>query len=375
MFSGDNFSSMTKFLQGLVRIPRLFVSLKVSRPFLLYIHGFSTPPEKVLEKAAEYNARADRKYNVIPVIWDTTQFPLAYMDDRKNSAPDASELFAQSFGRLMNLFTIFMRFGPTKCLMCHSMGNYVLQGFGQSHRDIFAPFKHIFMVAPDVREDIFDTAINDYQPSMLESIPRYFRAKINRLRNLNHPGTNFDALANPGKDVAAMAHSKVHVLWRPDDTALFFRRLAHKNLRKLNRFRRNVGARLHLFLLGDDDDDDDNNGVEEPPHPPKKGLRKLGGVFKKLFRRLRRRSRIGRRVRRASRAVARTVWGTQRPVISENPPTSALGANGDRQGQIHEGLKDKVLFENCAEYNCRDPLGHNYQWSEKAIEYYESVLK
>ena len=347
------------------------VGLKVNRPFLLYVHGFTVPPETVLKKAAEYNAQTNRTYNVIPVIWDTTQFPLAYLDDRETLAPLASELFAQSFGRLMNLFTIFMRMGQTKCLMCHSMGNYVLQGFGQSHRDIFGPFDHIFMVAPDVREDIFDIAVNDYNPSIRQLIPKYFQVGMNHLQKAYDPSstvdTNFDALANPGKNIASMAQYKVHVLWNPNDRALGCRRLAHKLRRKLNRATRNGWFRLQQFFLRNDDD------LEEAELAS--STRSTNNQNKNKNKRRRIGSRFGRPFRKAFRGLARKLWGVQPPVLLENPPTTALGANGDRKNQTHREVKSKIHFKNCEEYDFKDPLRHNYQWSQDAIKYYEDVLK
>ena len=372
------FSSVAKFLQCLSRIPRLFVGLNVRRPFLLYIHGFTVPPETVLEKAAQYNARPNRAYNVIPVIWDTTQQPTAYLDDRKTLAPLASELFAQSFGRLMNLFTVFMRFGPTKCLMCHSMGNYVLQGFGQSHRDIFAPFDHIFMVAPDVREDLFDVGTNNYNPSVRQLIPKYFQVGMNHLRKAYDPNstvdTNFDAFANPGKNIASMAQYKVHVLWSQKDKALLFRRFAHKFLRKFKRATRNVLLRIRHFLHRDEGEEsiilDPMLSMFEKEVRQRKG----GFWLNKGLRHLLKRSRVGRPVRKFLRGWARNIWQVQPPFLLENPPTTALGANGDRQDRIHDDLKHKIVFFNFDEYNNHCPLRHNYQWSEEAIRYYESVL-
>ena len=52
-----------------------------------------------------------------------------------------------------------------------------------------------------------------------------------------------------------------------------------------------------------------------------------------------------------------------------------LGLNGDRgKGRICEEIKDKIIFFNFDKYNTQDPLGHNYQWSKEAIQYYEGVF-
>ena len=51
-----------------------------------------------------------------------------------------------------------------------------------------------------------------------------------------------------------------------------------------------------------------------------------------------------------------------------------LGLNGDRQCRICDQIKDKIVFFNFDKHNTQDPLGHNYQWSKEAVQYYEGVF-
>jgi esterase/lipase superfamily enzyme len=63
-------------------------------------------------------------------------------------------------------------------LMCHSMGNYILRIVAQLRRvhaqgDIDPRgdvFENVFMVAADVREDIFDERLNDYDPKIYPTL-------------------------------------------------------------------------------------------------------------------------------------------------------------------------------------------------------------
>ena len=124
--------------------------------------------------------------------------------------------------------------------MCHSMGNYVLQGLAQSHRDNnnddCAPvFDHFFMVAADVRQDVFDTALNDSNDSSQRTLiprPTSFQTGLSiqaESRPASDPtnrsavGPHFDFFTNAGRDIAALARSKVHVLYSTTDLALTYR--------------------------------------------------------------------------------------------------------------------------------------------------------
>mmetsp|Transcript_21099 Transcript_21099/g.68025 ORF Transcript_21099/g.68025 Transcript_21099/m.68025 type:complete len:154 (+) Transcript_21099:791-1252(+) len=89
--------------------------------------------------------------------------------------------------------------------MCHSMGNYVLRWLAQKARERrlwqrllrrkgpHRRMKHVFMVAPDVRYDIFDEEKNSDMANPEE---------------------------NPGKCIAKLCTGKVFVLHSSKDTAM-----------------------------------------------------------------------------------------------------------------------------------------------------------
>ena len=58
LFCGDNDGNATEIIR------RLNEGNTNKRPILLYIHGFTVPPETTLNKAAEYNARPNRTYAI-----------------------------------------------------------------------------------------------------------------------------------------------------------------------------------------------------------------------------------------------------------------------------------------------------------------------
>lgn len=173
---------------------------------LLAVHGFSASPTDAMRGVQSYNKRPDRKYLAIPVIWDTSESLATYATDRRDLAPEAGEALLGLLRDMMEDPHFQNR--RRLSIMCHSMGNYVLRACAQMRRDNAPPvFDDIFMVAADVREDLFDMDANDFPED----------------RNLGNSCSveEFDVhVANPGLDVASLARKKVHVLWSRGDTAL-----------------------------------------------------------------------------------------------------------------------------------------------------------
>ena len=172
---------------------------------LLAIHGFSASPTDAMRGVQSYNKRPDRQYLAVPVIWDTSESLATYATDRRDLAPEAGEAL---LGLLQDIIDDAAFVSRRLSIMCHSMGNYVLRACAQMRPDNAAPvFDDIFMVAADVREDIFDTLANDYPED--------------RNKGNSCSIDEFDQhVKNPGLDIASLAKRKVHVLWSRGDTAL-----------------------------------------------------------------------------------------------------------------------------------------------------------
>lgn len=118
----------------------------------------------------------------------------SYMDDREKIAPEAAETFHP-------LLRVAQSLAGTS-ILCHSMGNYVLRLMAPPHDQHRSKpaFDKIFMVAADVRDNLFNSDQNKSP----------------------------DGRLNHGKNIAAMASQRVHVLYSTSDLALIGRRFKLK---------------------------------------------------------------------------------------------------------------------------------------------------
>jgi len=122
---------------------------------MFFIHGWNTDPYDNFRNMQKANEDSD--YLVIPVMWNTYRGHSTYFDfryDRVVTAPRAAT-------QLVKLESFFSRVEQKKALLCHSMGCYITQFFASeldsNHPDTAANiFDIVFMVAPDVRYDIFN---------------------------------------------------------------------------------------------------------------------------------------------------------------------------------------------------------------------------
>jgi len=110
---------------------------------LFCIHGFSEQPRGHLKNIKEVtvNRFNQGKFMPIPVMWPT-KGGVKYLGDRKTTPGAGNGL--KSLKKALDSF-------PSKSLLAHSMGNRVLRHAADSK----FKFDNIFMVAADVRHDIF----------------------------------------------------------------------------------------------------------------------------------------------------------------------------------------------------------------------------
>ena len=119
------------------------------------IHGWNTSPFEHFVNMKKANENTD--YLFIPILWNTDRgysTELDYKYDRVVTAPRAAT-------QLANLESFFSRVEQKKGWLCHSMGCYVTQFFASeldSNHPVRAAnlFDLFFMVAPDLRYDIFN---------------------------------------------------------------------------------------------------------------------------------------------------------------------------------------------------------------------------
>jgi esterase/lipase superfamily enzyme len=161
--------------------------------YLFYIHGFNNTPADVFKSCATYHtAHSDRI--VIPVIWANEGDIMGYPEDKGKNAKEAAYAFAPLVG-ISNAF-------PQRSLVCHSMGNYVLQLTARKLADTEGlSFQNVFMVAADVDERLFDKKKNE----------------------------NDDIKRNDGLSILKLVtdEKKVHVMYSTIDKALKARKWAN----------------------------------------------------------------------------------------------------------------------------------------------------
>ena len=179
---------------------------------LYNIHGVSVDPKASFKHAYDFHANFQATgYLVIPVSWRSFWGPMTkfgYDSSRNNYAPWAGlELAAQ--------FDVFKLSVPTS-LMAHSMGNYITRIIAQNAKNLEVVFENLFMVAADVRMDMFGTEFNPAAPqntaakSYAATVDAYLKIPDSELRE------------NGGYAITQIA-GHVHVVWNGEDPVLKLR--------------------------------------------------------------------------------------------------------------------------------------------------------
>jgi len=178
---------------------------------LLYTHGIANDALDTIQSCDEFNTKKDRtNYYAVPIIWSSSTNsglgPLNLCLDKEKNAPAAADMFAN------DLWPLLENSGLQISFMSHSLGNYVLSMFAQymaespKTRNI-KPFEEIFMVAPCLRNNIFDEEENKGADIILNESPD----------ELFGPNQKYGGL-----NIANLAKNKVHVLWTDRDFILWF---------------------------------------------------------------------------------------------------------------------------------------------------------
>ena len=179
------------------------------------IHGWNYNPYDYLDHMKKANGMFD--HLCIPIMWNTDRGYTTegdYRYDRDETAPRAAI-------HLTKLKSFFSRVEQKKAWLCHSMGCFVTQFFA-SELDSKHPgkaanmFDIIFMVAPDVRYDIFNKYPfkagkdkNECEPNSWYNPKQWYRVPDCR----DGGGQALVKLAKGGVD----GTNKLRVLWNPKD--------------------------------------------------------------------------------------------------------------------------------------------------------------
>jgi len=188
---------------------------------LFFLHGWKNSCRESVNRCVVMNNMeldSKKKFLVLPIFWAAGWNDLQYSDERRVAAPEAGKDFRELYSTMadsLNDCTVKMS------LLCHSMGNFVLRIFAQGHVELNGEtknppvFEDIFMVAADVRWDLFNEEFN--QGHTDEEDPN------EKKKNLRHSG-----YTDGGHKIVNLAKNKVHVLYNYGDKALLGRQAWHR---------------------------------------------------------------------------------------------------------------------------------------------------
>ncbi|KAB2879985.1 alpha/beta hydrolase [bacterium] len=201
---------------------------------LVYIHGFNVSWQSAvgsalgLQEMLRQSKAADRAQNVAVVLFtwpsDGKALPfVSYKSDRTESKA-SGYAFARGLLKLRDFLMKLKHTLPPEqlCkqnihLLCHSMGNYVLQNSLRRLYD-FTPgsalpriFEHLFLCAPDIDDDVFEAG----KPmAMLSEITAHVTIYYNRedkaLHISDYTKGNPDRLGTNGASHPQLLHNKIH---------------------------------------------------------------------------------------------------------------------------------------------------------------------
>jgi len=178
---------------------------------LYNIHGVSVDPKVSFMGGWEFaQDNSDTGYLVIPISWLNRYNAAMYEINRDDYAPPAGlHLAAQ--------FDVFRSSVPTS-LMAHSMGNWVTQLFAQNTTNPAIVFENLFMVAADVRMDMFGT---DFNPAASRNNTEAKGGTEAATVYLDIPER--ELTKNGGYAITQIARH-VHVVWNRGDRATIVRK-------------------------------------------------------------------------------------------------------------------------------------------------------
>lgn len=202
---------------------------------LVYIHGFNVSWSEAVASAASlqlmlnrHNITGDNTTMVILFTWpsDGMALPYASYKSDRTEASGSGKAFGRGLLKLRDylerLKTDSRENKSVLCnqeihLLCHSMGNYVLQNtlkrmrsyaYGRSLPRLF---QHVFMCAPDVNDDILepDNAMGDLH-EITRNVTVYHNKGDVAMSISDYTKGNPDRLGHEGAARPAQLHRKYH---------------------------------------------------------------------------------------------------------------------------------------------------------------------
>jgi len=115
-----------------------------------YIHGNITEAGFVFSSTKKQQSKF-AKSKIIPVIWPSEVGVTSYLKNKRKYVPVA----VTELNTLLKTVTKDNLF-KGKNLICHSLGNFLLRKIANEEKNTKVKFDNIFMVAADVRHNLFD---------------------------------------------------------------------------------------------------------------------------------------------------------------------------------------------------------------------------
>jgi len=182
------------------------------KKIMFYTHGWNAEVEDAWCSGKHLREGSD--YFGIPIIWRVDRgvaYSADYRYDRVHTAPNAAIQLSSLFD------SFFAKIKKPKSWMCHSMGCYVTQVFATEISEDGAfqdktKFDNVFMVAPDVRYDIFNEWPHGSGKDKNEC----------KVGEWNNPDDSYripDCRLGGGNALVDMSKRKVQVHWNPSDEA------------------------------------------------------------------------------------------------------------------------------------------------------------
>lgn len=199
---------------------------------ILYIHGFNvTWGEAVgsalaLQEMLNASAEKDPKQDVLVVLltWpsDGQALPFVSYKSDRSDAKGSSGAIGRGLLKLRDFLQEFCKKTQNPCgqnihLLCHSMGNYVLQEALQRVSD-FSPgsslpriFENIFMCAPDVDDTVFETGNQmEHLPELARWITVYYNRQDKAMYVSDYTKGNPERLGCSGAAHPGLLHNKIN---------------------------------------------------------------------------------------------------------------------------------------------------------------------
>jgi esterase/lipase superfamily enzyme len=202
-----------------------------SRDVLIFIHGFNVSWKDAVATALSlqvmFNRAGDRDVMVVLFTWpsDGLALPLVSYKSDRGDAQESGKAFGRGLLKLRDFLAELHNRDDDKnvlCnrelhLLCHSMGNFVLQNALQrviefnTGKALPRILEHIFMCAPDVDDSVFEPGQPlDRLQALARSVTIYHNRGDVAMYVSDYTKSNPERLGMSGAAKPSLLHNKIH---------------------------------------------------------------------------------------------------------------------------------------------------------------------